>query len=155
MPDGTGTAWRDIAWSEKLDIFCAVGASSPQIAYSRDGKVWHTANVPVTAQWSSIIWVPGADVWCVMASSGDAVVITSPDAIKWTVQTPAASSGGSAWQTTAWSPALEKLVALSSNGSPINCMACSPAITYPLSTSFKIPTIPPAGTVDAFIYAGG
>lgn len=100
VENSLGVAYKDIAYSESLDLLVAVGHSGA--SYSTDGQIWIKASVPAY-NWQGITWSPELEIFCAVASSGTQRVMTSIDGIIWTLGN--ATINGN-WREIVWSPSL-------------------------------------------------
>jgi hypothetical protein len=83
----------DVAWSDDLDLFCAVGLmpfGSPTVLggifTSPDGITWTARTHPKGSDLYSITWSKDDRIFIAFGNSDgvDAYIITSPDGINWT-----------------------------------------------------------------------
>lgn len=89
----TAVAYRDIAWSSSLNLFCAVGAAGT-IVTSPDGITWTARTSGTAYDLLGVCWAAGLGLFvaCGNDSGGfNAEVRTSPDGITWTQRYTAAN----------------------------------------------------------------
>ena len=71
----TGIAFRDIAWSESLGLFCVVGSggggsTNRRVITSPDGLTLDVRYTPVDNQWWSVCWAERLGMFCAVSKSG-------------------------------------------------------------------------------------
>jgi len=139
---GVGQAWRSIAWSPSLGLWCAVVfgdrfPASPYIRTSPDGINWtgHLSpdNISGTTGYEHIAWSEALGLFCI---SGHGQLQTSPDGDTWTNRTiPVHGTGSQTEHYTGlvWSPEQALFVATCSSGgltSPYNVIYSSNGINW-------------------------
>lgn len=117
--------WFSVIWVTELNLFVAVGSMVPFFGYedttgimtSPDGITWTQRDSPDAEVdvdhhlWTSVVWSPElALLVAVSQSTGNAarpLVMTSPDAVNWTLQ-DSPDQGDGYWNNVTWSARLGK-----------------------------------------------
>ena len=110
-----------VAWSEDLELFCAVGGTSENgIITSPDGINWTERTMPLDQQWAEVIYADGPDVFVAVAISGTTQrVMTSANGTAWTARTtPNVDIRSVAHSPTVGSAPNGRLVAVGNQTSP-------------------------------------
>lgn len=106
----TNSEWWGICWSPDLSLFVAVGTGVTMT--STNGINW-TSRTPASAArfWRKVVWADSLGLFVKVAATSPVTsnVGTSPDGINWTLRDPGFTS---IWHDIAWSPTLERLVAV-------------------------------------------
>lgn len=120
------SSWSAVTWAPQLGLFVIVGGSA-RTTTSPDGVTWSpivtAANIG-NASLRSVCWSPQRRLFVAV---GTGVVVTSPDAVVWTVQTAPSSN----WRSVCWAPELGLFVAVTTN----SIMTSSNGITWTLRTA--------------------
>jgi len=125
-PDGTtwtvqtaasASAWKSVAYSEDLDMLCAVGSSNV-IMTSTNATSWTSQTGPASSKnWNSVVWASGAIQKFVAIASGAGGSndeMYSSNGTSWTQQTVGAGLGYS-WVHIAYSVDLDMLLVVGGN----------------------------------------
>jgi len=86
-------SWRGVAWSESLDLFCAVrnNGTIDRVMTSPDGDVWTERVCPTSDTWQDVIWVEDFGLFVTGSGAFNTNILTSPNGIDWTLRTMPAS----------------------------------------------------------------
>lgn len=124
---GADLALRTVTWSPSLNLFVA-GADGGVVSTSPDGINWTTRLMPIAWNVTNVIWVGGTlNMFFSISSNGTLNrVQTSPDGINWTARTTFADN---VWASLAFSPSLNRIVAVSSSA-VTNAVMTSDASSY-------------------------
>lgn len=106
------------------------GLSSAALYWSRQS--W-TTRVITVVNWTSVIWHPVSYLYVAVASTGTNRAATSPDGITWTNRVHGVSST-STYAAQAYSPSLNRIVAVGSDGS---LMYSTDGITWTAGTAIS------------------
>lgn len=82
----SAVVYRDIAWSQSLGLFCAVGASGA-ILTSPDGITWTVRTSGTVYNLTGVCWAAGLGLFIACGADSGAInteIRTSPDGITWT-----------------------------------------------------------------------
>lgn len=120
----------DLIWVSSLSLFIAVG---DDIYTSSDGITYTKATIPANAinmTFQGIAWSPSLNLLCAVSYSSDqtdtCTVMTSPDAVTWTLQSSPIRNAASSpyeWRSIVWSERLGIFIVPSSN---LNILMYSP-----------------------------
>ena len=116
----TGTSvpavnFRGIGWSPTLNLWVAV-AISTTVGVSFDGITWTTTTCSNNSTWDRVIWASGMSLFVAtgaVPSAASNAVMTSDNGTTWTNRTGTSTNN---WRGMAYSPSLNRIVSVSSNG---------------------------------------
>ena len=135
-------SFNSIAYSPRLELFCAVSTSrynGRAVAVSKDGRTWQHLTLSATSDWQKIIWVDELQLFVCVSRTGSTrgrQIMTSNDGYTWIIQnTPLPVIS---WSTIVWHPRIRKLFVYSSE----RVMESSNGIVWTLLPDFLINTNP-------------
>jgi hypothetical protein len=116
----TGTSvpavdFRGIAWSPTLNLWVAIGISTT-VGVSFDGITWSTTTCSNNSTWDRVLWASGMSLFVAtgaVPSAASNAVMTSANGTTWTNRTGTSTNN---WRGMAYSPSLNRIVSVSSNG---------------------------------------
>ncbi|MFZ9315644.1 MAG: hypothetical protein ACO236_00005, partial [Candidatus Nanopelagicaceae bacterium] len=120
LPAGTET-WNCIAWSPTLSKFVVLSENPSdefQVLTSSNGISWtkHKLN-GISGAWNKVVWAEGLNKFIAVSSGGNVAAMYSEDGINWTgADTSSPLIATAPWQSVAYSPTLNRLVAVSNIG---------------------------------------
>lgn len=129
---GVSRLWKEMAWSEDLGIFVAVGntaSSSSNAMSSTNGTSWTSRTTPTNQLYNGVCWGSGAGVFVAVGASG--AVMTSSNGTSWTSRT--GSNGGN--NAVCWSESEGLFVAVGATGSGTRVQTSPDGITWTTRTS--------------------
>jgi hypothetical protein len=89
----SASSWAAVAWSNKLEIFCAVGNGTTMT--TSNGTTWVNSSTGVGAfAYNSIVWSPALAIFCAVGAGQNMI---SSDGISWTVGTATNSPSHVTW----------------------------------------------------------
>lgn len=123
-PVSGSPTFNSVAWSPELGLFAATRSTATSICVytSPTGASWTPISTPVTTQsCRNIIWVPpgvlsASGMFVICGSLG--LIMTSTDGASFTIQTTPDST--TLWTSIAYSPTLERLMAVTSTRTATN-----------------------------------
>lgn len=103
-------AWKDVIYANGQFTAISSGGGSDSVANSADGETWtNVVGSSTASEWQSIAY--GNGIYVAVASSGSSRIMTSPDAVNWTLRTAPANNN---WQSVCFANGL--FVAVASSG---------------------------------------
>jgi hypothetical protein len=103
---GLDHAFTSICWSKELGLFVVVSHSGTnRVSISNNGTQWTHINIGTTHSLWSVAWSPQLGLF--IAGSNNNTILTSPDGIKWSV-----NSASGDFLSACWSPELGIFVAV-------------------------------------------